>query len=267
MIIDFHTHCFSEQVVNAAIGLLESRSGIRTNGGGTPSQLKIAMDGQGIDMSVVLPVATKPKQVDAINRWAKEETDGKLVFFGAFHPEDPDFNEHLNWVKNNGFVGVKLHPDYQGCYADEPRMFPLYEAIRDSGLILALHSGLDNVYPYPVHCTPLMIRHIIDNVPGLTLIAPHMGGHAMWRDAEELLIGRRLFIDTSYSQYALSPQDMERMIKKHGAENVLFGTDSPWRDVGWEIQRIRELPLPADDIDKIFYKNALNLLGNRVAVN
>ena len=267
MIIDFHTHCFSEQVVDTAIGLLERRSGIKTNGGGTPPQLKAAMDSHGIDVSVVLPVATKPSQVPTINRWAKEETDGKLIFFGSFHPEDPDFSEHLQWVKQNGFAGVKLHPDYQGCYADEPRMFPLYEAIRDSRLILALHAGMDNVYPYPIHCTPLMTRRIIDNVPGLTIIAAHMGSHTMWRDAEELLLGRQLFIDTSYSQYALSPQDMERMIKKHGVENVLFGTDSPWRDVDLEIQRIRELPLSADDIDKILYKNALTLLGDRVAVS
>lgn len=266
MIIDFHTHCFSEQVVASAIGLLEARSGIKTNGGGTPAQLKDTMRQHGTDVSVVLPVATKPSQVATINRWALEETDEKLIFFGAFHPEDPYFYEHLQWVKQNGFAGVKFHPDYQGCYADEPRMFPLYEAIRDSGLILSLHAGLDNVYPFPVHCTPLMIRKIIDNVPGLTLIASHMGSHVLWRDAEELLFGRQLFVDTSYTQYALSPQDMERMIKKHGAENVLFGTDSPWKDADDEVRRIRALALTADDIDKILYKNALRLLGSRVPV-
>ena len=261
MIIDFHTHCFSEQVVSSAISLLEKRSGIRTNGGSTPEALKASMRRHGIDLSVAMPVATKPAQVSVINQWAKDETDDRLEFFGAVNPDDRDMPEHLRWLKENGFKGVKLHPDYQGFYVDEPRVMPMYEAIRDCGLILSLHAGLDNVYPYPVHCTPLMIRKVIDNFPGLTLVAAHMGGHAMWRDAEELLIGRRLFIDTCYSQYALSPQDMERMIGNHGAENVLFGTDSPWRDVDDEIRRIRELALPADDIDKIFYKNALSLLG------
>ena len=65
----------------------------------------------------------------------------------------------------------------------------------------------------------------------------------------------------------LTEKGMERMIGKHGAENVLFGTDSPWRDVELEIRRIRELPLPADDIDKIFYRNALRLLGGRGTVS
>jgi predicted TIM-barrel fold metal-dependent hydrolase len=266
MIIDFHTHCFSQQVASTAIALLESRTGIKTNGGSTPDALRASMKRHGITSSVVLPLATKPTQVMVINRWAREQTDGSLVFFGALNPADPELEEHLQWVRQNGFAGVKLHPDYQGFYADDPCMFRVYDMIRNCGLILALHAGLDNVYSYPVHCTPLMIRKILDYFPGLRLIAADMGGHAMWRDAEELLLGRRLFIDTCYSQYALTKSDMERMVKKHGAENVLFGTDSPWRDIDLEIRQIRELSLPADDIDKIFCKNALALLDGRVKV-
>jgi|AGTN01.2.fsa_nt_gi Predicted metal-dependent hydrolase of the TIM-barrel fold len=261
MIIDFHTHCFSEQIVSAAIALLEKNSGLTTNGSSTPENLKQAMRRQGVDISVVLPVATKPKQVPVINRWAKEQTCSSLVFFGAVHPDDPDYDGNLQWIKQHGFKGVKLHPDYIGYYADDPHMFPLYDAIRSYGLILALHAGFDNVYPYPVHCTPLMIRKIIDSFPGLAIVAAHMGSHVLWRDAEELLLGRRLYIDTCYSQYSLSRQDMQRMIGKHGAENVLFGTDSPWQDVEEEIRKIRALSLPPDDIDKILYKNALALLG------
>jgi predicted TIM-barrel fold metal-dependent hydrolase len=46
-------------------------------------------------------------------------------------------------------------------------------------------------------------------------------------DTEELLCGLPLYLDTSYSQYMLDKECMQRMIGKHGAENVLFGTDSP----------------------------------------
>ncbi len=267
MIIDFHTHCFSEQIVKTAISVLEKQSGITTNGGDTPENLKAAMRRYGVDISVVLPVATKPSQVAVINQWAHEQVCGSLNFFGSIHPDDPDVSSNINWLIQHGFKGVKIHPDYIRYYADDPNMFALYEKIQDSGLILALHAGLDNVYPYPVHCTPLMIRKIMDNFPRLTLIAAHMGGNALWRDAEELLLGRQLFIDTCYSQYALSKQDMVRMISKHGAENVLFGTDSPWKNASDEISMLRELPLPSDDIEKILYKNALSLLDLSGLVN
>jgi predicted TIM-barrel fold metal-dependent hydrolase len=54
---------------------------------------------------------------------------------------------------------------------------------------------------------------------------------------------------------------MERMIKKHGSERVLFGTDSPWKRADDEIKRICALNLPQSDIDNILYKNALAIIG------
>jgi predicted TIM-barrel fold metal-dependent hydrolase len=199
--------------------------------------------------------------VPVINEWANKSGGGELYFFGAVHPDDPDFCGTVQWLKENGFTGVKMHPDYQQFYADEKRMMPLYEALRDAGLILALHCGLDNVYPVPIHCTPVMVRNIITGVPGMKLILAHMGGHALWRDAEQLLIGKPVYIDTCYSQYALGPSDMERLISKHGSQRVLFGTDSPWKRADDEIERIRALNLPKSDIDNILYKNALALIG------
>ncbi len=215
----------------------------------------------GVDKSVVLTVATKPSQVDVINKWAKKNTGDKLNIFGALHPDDKDFPDTAAKLKEDGFIGVKLHPDYQHFFADEPRMMPLYEVLRDLGLILMLHAGVDIGYPALVHCTPLMIKNIIKSVQSITLIAAHMGGHGLWRDAEELLIGENVFFDTSYSHYKLKNTGMERMINKHGAENILFGTDSPWKKADEAIEIITALNLPSGDIDKTLYKNALHFLG------
>lgn len=261
MIIDFHVHCFADKIASRAIGLMEEKSGLKTILDGTLKGLKSYMRSCGVDKSVILPVATNPAQAPVINSWAKESAGGGVHFFGAVHPDDDDFNGTLCRLKASGFRGVKMHPDYQRFYADEKRMMPLYEAVRDLGLILVLHCGLDNVYPVPIHCTPLMVRNILGSVPGLKLVVPHMGGHALWRDAEQLLIGQPIYIDTCYSQYALGPSGMERLIKKHGSERVLFGTDSPWKRADDEISRIRALNLPQSDIDNILYKNALGLIG------
>ncbi len=261
MIIDFHVHCFADKIASKAISVLEEKSGLKTVHDGTLPRLKRYMGTCGIDKSVVLPVATNPSQVPVINKWAMESADSEVLFFGAVHPDDSDFYGTVQKLKAAGFRGVKMHPDYQLFYADEERMMPLYEALRDAGLILALHCGLDNVYPVPIHCTPLMVRKITDNIPDLQLILAHMGSHALWRDAERLLIGLPVYIDTCYSQYALTPSDMERLIKKHGSERVLFGTDSPWKKADEEIERICALDLPKSDIDNILYKNALALIG------
>jgi|AGTN01.2.fsa_nt_gi Predicted metal-dependent hydrolase of the TIM-barrel fold len=263
MVIDFHTHCFADKIAENAVSTLEKQAGIKAVAPGTADGLRSYMRRHDVDLSVVLPVATKPSQIAAINRWAKEQEDGRLLFFGAVHPDDPDFEATVKSLKSQGFQGVKFHPDYQRFFADEPRMMPLYGMLRDAGLIVVLHAGIDIGYPSPVYCTPLMVRHVLDNVPGIRLVAAHMGGHALWRDVEELLVGRPVYLDTSYSCYLLPAQDMQRMISRHGAENVLFGTDYPWKGAQEEIANIRSLPLPASDIDKILYANAHLLLKLR----
>lgn len=261
MIIDAHVHCFSDSIAARAIGVMEQKSGLNTILDGTVGSLKGYMRRCGVDKSVILPVATSPSHVPVINEWAKKCADSELVFFGAVHPDDNDFYGTLHRLKAAGFRGVKMHPDYQQFFADERRMMPIYEALRDEGLMLSLHCGLDNVYAVPVHCTPLMVKKILGNIPGLKLIATHMGGHAMWRDAQELLIGLPIYLDTCYSQYALGKKGMECMIKKHGADRVLFGTDSPWKSAKDEIEKIYALDLPPGDKDRILYKNAMDLLG------
>jgi len=261
MIIDFHTHCFDDRIAAAAVDKLQERARIRAAHDGTVSGLLAHMAACGVDKSVVLPVATKPSQVKVINAWAKENMSDKLCFFGALHPDDPEWEDTLTRAKNEGFKGVKLHPDYQRFFADEPRMMTIYEAIRDLGLILVLHAGVDIGYPSPVGCTPLMLRRIVHNVPHLKLVAAHMGSHALWRDVEEVLVGLPLYLDTSYSHCVLGDEGMARIISRHGAENVLFGTDSPWKKADDEIRHISGLTLPAADIELILCKNAERLLA------
>lgn len=260
MVIDFHTHCFTDALAPSAIPVLEKNSGITAVHDGTAGGLKAHMQRCDVSKSVVLPVATKPAQVRPINEWARQTSDDALVFFGAMHPDDENFAAVAQGLKNKGFSGVKLHPDYQHFFADEPRMMPVYDALREAGLVLVLHAGVDIGFPAPVHSTPLMIRNVIKNMPGLKIVAAHMGGHALWRDVEDVLVGLPVFFDTSYSHYALGDEAMARMIRCHGAENVLFGTDSPWKSADDEIARIRALGLSFEEQELILYKNAQRLL-------
>ncbi len=260
MVIDFHAHCFPDALAGKAVAHLENGCGIKAVHDGTADGLKEYMTRCGVGVSVVLPVATKPSQVNTINEWSLSTADDKLRFFGAVHPDDENFYDVVSFLKAKGFKGVKLHPDYQRFYADEKRIMPLYEALRDAGLIAVFHAGVDIGLPSPIHCTPLMIKNILESVKGLVVVAAHMGSHALWRDAEELLCGLPVFFDTSYSYYFLQREGMERMIRKHGAERVLFGTDSPWTSADAEIERITSLHIPKSDMDKILCRNALSLL-------
>ena len=52
-----------------------------------------------------------------------------------------------------------------------------------------------------------------------------------------------------------------RMVRNHGADRVLFATDSPWRGQKEFVERMREIPLTEEEKAQIFSGTAKNLLG------
>ena len=49
-------------------------------------------------------------------------------------------------------------------------------------------------------------------------------------------------------------------MKKHGADRILFGTDSPWTNQAVEVERLAHSGLTDDALSKIFGDNAKKLL-------
>ena len=96
MIIDFHTHIFPEKIAGKTIESLQQISGIKASTNGTLEGLLASMEQTGVDMSVIMPVATKPEQMENINTYAKEICDnyqGKLISFGGIHPDTEDYKK------------------------------------------------------------------------------------------------------------------------------------------------------------------------------
>lgn len=260
MIIDFHTHCFPDELARRAIPLLASRAGIKAYLDGTVKDLCRSMRDAGVSMSVVQPVATRPQQVRKINEWARNSQSKELLFFAAFHPDLDHPVEEIRRIKDEGFKGIKLHPDYQKFFVDEERMFPIYEAVFKEDLIILFHAGVDVGLPPPVHCTPRRLAKVLYHFPGGKVVAAHMGGYLCWDEVERELVGREVFLDTSFSYRKLGREKMCRLIVDHGPEMILFATDSPWTDQKEEIEVIRGLGLPEETTQKILGLNAMSLL-------
>ena len=51
------------------------------------------------------------------------------------------------------------------------------------------------------------------------------------------------------------------MLDRHAEDKILFATDSPWQDIKTNVDAVRGFGLDKEIEDKIFYKNALKLLG------
>ena len=60
---------------------------------------------------------------------------------------------------------------------------------------------------------------------------------------------------------AIDKELFKKILSKHGDDKILFATDCPWRDIKDDVQIIKSFNLNKETEEKIFYKNALRLLG------
>lgn len=165
-------------------------------------------------------------------------------------------------LKGEGFRGFKLHPDYQGFFVDDPRMYPLYEAVAAEGMFILFHAGMDRGLPHPIHGTPKRLAAVHKAVPELRMIAAHLGGEEAYEETTLHLLGQDLYLDTSFVLRKMPGTFRERFLREHPAERLLFASDSPWTDQGEELLFFLRLPfLTESDKEKICSSNAARLLG------
>lgn len=281
MIIDMHTHSFPDKIAAGTIRKLSRHSHTVPFTDGTESGLQETNKTAGIDLAVVLPVATAPQQVEKINRFAAEKNrscrESGILSFAAMHPDCPDWRDELQRCAQSGFAGIKIHPVYQETDLDDPRYLRICDLAAELGLAVVTHAGLDVGYPGVVRCSPQMIRHVMREVDGLTLIAAHMGGWRNWEEVPELLADTGVYLDTAFATGAMHPLDdghyrpedlpmltaeqFMELFRAFGAHRILFGTDRPWSDPAESLAFIRQLPLPEEDKAAILGGNAGRLLG------
>ncbi len=261
-IIDIHTHAFPDELAGRAIGSLEASAQWQAIAGGTISELIASMDACGIDRSVICTIATKPGQVKGILTWCKQIRSQRITPLPSVHPKDQDATDWISKFAGEGFVGIKLHPMFQDFEIDDRAMDEIYSAARDNGLFITFHCGRDIAFePDDDRASPARLRKTLDRFPGLKVIATHMGGWRMWDEVIEHLLGRDIYLETSFSLAELGPQRVASMIQQHGPGRVLFGTDWPWQSQQKDVEAIQELPIDESEMNSILFANAAKLLG------
>ncbi|MBQ2853921.1 MAG: amidohydrolase [Oscillospiraceae bacterium] len=261
MLIDFHTHAFPPKIASRAVASLSHGSGgmiPRTDG--TADSLLSEMQRDGVDLSVVLSIATNPRQQHNVNDYAMEmNRSSRIAAFGSVHPDAPDALDELERIADAGLKGVKFHPEYQCFFADEDRMKPIYRKISQLGLITVFHAGQDIGFAPPYHCMP---EHLTGALKWLDVpvIAAHWGGYGIGPEVIDRLCGENLYFDTSMGYGCIPRPIAQAIIDKHGPEKILFGSDMPWHRPEWELRLLETLDISREDREKICFRNALKLL-------
>ncbi len=266
MIIDFHVHAFHAKVAEKAVSIIERESGVKPQTRGLVSQLVYRMDEWGIERACLMSVATKPSQQRVINDWAANLGSERLLPFGAVYPSADDAADEALRVKQLGLYGIKLHPDDQDFMIDEPALDGFYSALEELGLPVLFHAGWDCSSPELIHCTPERAVKMLKRHPKMRVILAHLGGNDLWESVLENLAGLdgELYFDTSYTGKC-SDRLMTQIIKKHGAERILFGSDCPWESAAKMAEKLLRLKLTDRERELIMGINAERLLGLQTA--
>lgn len=263
MTVDFHTHIFPDGLAPRALQGLSSVSGYNPVTDMTLSGLLVYMDKHGIDRSVVQPVVTKPSQTVHTNEWAREICSDRIISFGGIHPDTDDYKRDIDFVSSLGLKGLKFHAEYQNFLLDEPRMLRIYDYAASKGLIMLHHAGFDPAFKPPFRTSPKRFAHLLDELPGAIFVAAHFGGQQQWDEVEEYLVGRDIYLDTSMGTKYYGMERFARIVKAHGAEKILFASDSPWSDAASEAAAIGKSALSEREKALILGENAAKLLGTQ----
>ena len=262
MFIDFHTHVFPDRKAPMILKDMAQRKKIPHFFDGTVDGLIGIMRESGIERSLISRITTRKENVTAVNDWLESCMGQKIQALATVHPDQPVASSDLEALRKKGFKGVKLHPDYQGFFVDDRRMYPFYEAAQATAMPVLFHAGLDRGLPPPVHALPPGLLNVHRDFPHLIMILAHMGGEDNYDQTEALLLGRDVFLDTSFVLSIMPAGLLKRFFRKHGVDRILFGSDGPFRDQTAEFNYLLNLSfLTSHEKEKVAGKNAALLLA------
>lgn len=259
IITDAHTHIFPPKIVEKAVGAIGEFYDIPMRHPGSPESLIESGKTIGVRKYLVCSTATHPKQVESINDFILESCREHREFlgFGTLHPGFGDITGEVARVKELGLFGIKLHPDFQRFFIDDPAAFPIYEACDRAGLPILFHTG-DDRYDWS---SPARMEAVARRFPGLICIAAHFGGYNHWQDVERYRELPNVWFDTSSTLFKLSRERALELLELLGTRRFMFGTDFPMWDHGEELERFLSLGLSTEERDDILYKNFQRLFG------
>jgi predicted TIM-barrel fold metal-dependent hydrolase len=262
MTIDFHVHVFPDDLAERALSsLLANINNLFTPvNNATISGLLQTMDAWNIDISVVQPVITKQSQMQKTNEWARSICSDRIISFGGIYPHTDNYKRDIDFVAGLGLKGLKFHAEYQDFRIDDEKMLKIYDYALSKGLIILHHAGADPGFPAPYKSSPRQFAKIVDAMKGGIIVAAHFGGHAQWDDVEKYLAGKNIYLDTAMGFEYFSHEQFLRIVKKHGADKVLFASDSPWSNAKTEIEHLKALPISESEKKNILCDNAKRLL-------
>lgn len=248
MVIDAHAH-------------IGDYSPVIPGGHHTADELVTLWDEAGVECGMISVLGRDPKESNDETRAACARFRERLYGYIYLNPTDIQGSllELERCAREDCFRGVKLHPMNDVYYPFIEAYFPVYERIEELGLPMLWHSGTS---PYS---HPLQIAYVARRFPGTQFILAHFAlSDLSWECFPAADLADNVMVDTTANPIVPVMGDW---LARYGAERMLWGTDFPFYDVGYELMKLDRLPVEPEARAQIASGNARRLFRLREPVS
>ncbi len=211
-----------------------------------------------VDGAIVQPYICKPyiedtRQIhDRIFEMAKSKEKrfwGMASINPHFRQEDYD-KEAERTIKELGFVGIKITPIAHAVHPSSKDAMHVFEVARALNVPLMIHTGAG--IPFS---DPISVIDAVENFKDVVVVLAHAGS--------EMHNQQATYIARKYDNVFLEPSwvgviGVSKMIKQLGCGKIMFSSDNIY-NVPVEMAKYRSLISNQDDLDKVFYRNAVSI--------
>jgi predicted TIM-barrel fold metal-dependent hydrolase len=167
-------------------------------------------------------------------------------------------------VARFGFKAIAIEPGTHehSMYADDRRLYPVYERCAELGLPVLLLAG-GNAGPDITYSDPAHVERVAIDLPRLKVVVLH--GAWPWVTHILHIAFRRPNVYLSADMYLTMPGGSQYIeaINSYLSDRYLYGTSYPFGPVVGYFERFQRLGIQERYMDRVLYQNAEILLGLR----
>jgi uncharacterized protein len=276
MIIDFHTHLFSDEIKNnrdyylgkePLLGELYENPKAKL---ASAEEIIADMALQNVDISVVQNFQWQDAglchETNAYIGQVTAQHPGKLIGFGMCCWDNAQRAvKEIEYCAKIGLKGIGEVRPSTTALAELSKIKPIIESIQENNLILLTHASepVGHQYSGKGDITPEVLYPFIAAFPGLNLVCAHWGGglpfYNLMPEVKTALAN--VYFDSAASPYLYSPEIYSQMGSVLNAERCLFGSDYPLLKPQRVLRDLQSQNLAETIKNKFLAGNALNLLG------
>ncbi len=202
-----------------------------------------------------------PQGVRQANLFAADQcrlNPGRLFFMGYINPQNPDWMEEMDRCIALGACGIKLWVSLKDADGSMENTVKVLRRAAALGKCVYLHVFNRTGGNLPGEITMAEFAELARAVPACRMVAGHTGGN--WRRSAEIIehCPENVWMETGGSNpdYGM----VDGILKFCPPERLLYGSDGPGRAFFPQIWKYLESSLAPADLERVFFRNALELL-------